>query len=874
MRADDHAPGRTTEDGQEAEELLRRCARELMVVADGLREVSARTGAALFAPSLAASVRERPRTGLAARWALLRALTGGRGLGGPVGVPPHGPGRMLGAARAVLGRESLAALVAVGSLRLRMAAVLAGHPGYGRDPGMRRLTDAVAAHKEAEAVRALRALFRDPGAQRALSGLAPLMTQLLAVRALLDEEPRPDRTRRKASGGRAPASHPGRATGAVPAAEAARPTSAVPEADAVPSTSAVPAADAGRPAGVVPTVGAAPITSAGPSAGVPPAADAGRSTSAVPATGAAASVGVAPTIGAAPSTSATDATTAAPQTSAVAASGATPSAGAFHPGRRDPGDGAAEAVGLTVQERQIVATEGSFLGYLRNIEVLSGDGRILVQNVRGPDGVVRYVVQVPGTAPGRPRQALPQDFAEAWRALFRTDSPHTRSILLALRDHGIPRGAELALVGHGEGGLALLNLARDPEFCRDHRVTHVIAVGSPPGDRRVADPRTRIVRVTNRHDLVAVPDGRGAAPQPPPAAAPQQPAAADPDPHSHSHRHPQQRPAPKPYAHPRPDPDANPYEAEYAGPTREFPLCHLIREYIEHLRTVVPGVREDVDEALGAYRGPVVRTQAYRLGNRAHPPEGHPFLTLPTASVPTTTGPVDVPVRYYDSSAAHLCFPVDAGAAHALLPENTWMRPSRLGRRALAVLSLYEHRCSTIGPHAEIALSVLVDDLWRPRPYDIAADLLRRADLRRTGRCVLSLAVSSEEARVVAREIWGRPAVRTPAEAELMTRHLRFTATEMGLTVEGRLGPGVRCLEPDWVLYGRRGESTVRSVARAHGRSRLHLATGVRLRLNTAAAEPLAGQLRRLHIDTARPLFVLACPQFMVHRGAGVVLPR
>ncbi|WP_317446909.1 acetoacetate decarboxylase family protein [Streptomyces collinus] len=824
MRADDHAPGRTTEDGQEAEELLRRCARELMVVADGLREVSARTGAALFAPSLAASVRERPRTGLAARWALLRALTGGRGLGGPVGVPPHGTGRLLGAARAVLGRESLAALVAVGSLRLRMAAVLAGHPGYGRDPGMRRLTDAVAAHKDAEAVRALRALFRDPGAQRALSGLAPLMTQLLAVRALLDEEPRPDRTRRKASGGRVPATHPARATGAVPAAEAARPTNAVPAADAV------------------------------------------------PAAGAAASIGVAPTIGAAPSTDATDGTTAAPPTSAVAASGATPSTGAFHPGRRDPGDGAAEAVGLTVQERQIVATEGSFLGYLRNIEVLSGDGRILVQNVRGPDGVVRYVVQVPGTAPGRPRQALPQDFAEAWRALFRTDSPHTRSILLALRDHGIPRGAELALVGHGEGGVALLNLARDPEFCRDHRVTHVIAVGSPPGDRRVADPRTRIVRVTNRHDLVAVPDGRGAAPQPPPAAAPQQPAAADPDPHSH--RHPQQRPAPKPYAHPRPDPDANPYEAEYAGPTREFPLCHLIREYIEHLRTVVPGVREDVDEALGAYRGPVVRTQAYRLGNRAHPPEGHPFLTLPTASVPTTTGPVDVPVRYYDSSAAHLCFPVDAGAAHALLPENTWMRPSRLGRRALAVLSLYEHRCSTIGPHAEIALSVLVDDLWRPRPYDIAADLLRRADLRRTGRCVLSLAVSSEEARVVAREVWGRPAVRTPADAELMTRHLRFTAAEMGLTVEGRLGPGVRCPEPDWVLYGRRGESTVRSVARAHGRSRLHLATRVRLRLNTAAAEPLAGQLRRLHIDTARPLFVLACPQFMVHRGAGVVLPR
>ncbi|MGW1986849.1 hypothetical protein ACWCPJ_31030 [Streptomyces collinus] len=880
MRADDHAPGRTTEEGREAEELLRRCARELMDVADGLRGVSARTGAALFAPSVAASARERPRTGLAARWALLRALTGGQGLGAPVGATRYGTGGLLGAARTVLGRESLAALVAVGALRLRMAAVLTGHPGYERDPGMRRLTDAVAAAKDPEAARALRALFRDPGAQRALSGLAPLMTELLAARALLEEEPRHDRPRRKPLGSRAPASGAPRPAGTARTADAPQPVGAD------------PAAEAGASTGAVPATGAARSTGAGPLTTVPPVADAGRPTGAVPSTSAGPSVGVPPAAdpgrpaGAVPPTDAAPSTSAAPAASAAPVSGATPSTVGVHPGRRDPGDGAVEAVGLTVQERQIVATDGSFLGYLRNIEVLSGDGRILVQNVRGPDGVVRYVVQVPGTAPGRPRHALPQDFADAWRALFRTDSPHTRSILLALRDHGIPRGAELALVGHGEGGVALLNLARDPEFCRDHRVTHVIAVGAPPGDRGTADPRTRIVRVTNLHDLVAVPDGRGAAPQPPAAAPPEPPVTTtphrdeaprpdqDPRPDQGRHPDPRQRAAPQSYAHPRPGPDANPYEAEYAGPTREFPLCHLVREYIEHLRTVVPGVREDVDGALGAYRGPVVRTQAYRLGNRVHPPEGHPFLTVPTASVPTTTGPVDVPVRYYDSSAAHLCFPVDAGAAHALLPDGTWMRPSRLGRRALAVLSLYEHRCSTIGPHAEIALSVLVDDLWRPRPYDIAADLLRRADLRRTGRCVLSLAVSSEEARVVAREVWGRPAVRTPADAELMTRRLRFTAPRMGLTVEGRLGLGVRCPEPDWVLYGRRGESTVRSVSRAHGRSRLHLATRVRLRLDTAAAEPLAGQLRRLHIDTARPLFVLSCPQFMVHRSAGVVLPR
>ncbi|MGV4980729.1 acetoacetate decarboxylase family protein [Streptomyces sp. NRAIS4] len=713
MRADGHAPGRSAPDshalgrpaiggphGQDAQELLRRCARDVLDIAEGIHAVSERTRTALFAPPLTGSVHRRPRTGLAARWALLRTLTNRRGLGGSVITAPKGMRQVLGATGAAPGRESLAALVAVTSLRLGIAAVLVGHPEFARDPGMRRLTEAVTADRDPAAVRALRALLRDQGAQRALSGLAPLMAELLAIRALLGEA--------SENGG------------------------------------------AGRP---------------------------------------------------------------------LAA-----------------GEGVAEAVDLTDQEKQFIAIEGSFLGFLRNIEVLSTGGRILVQNVRGPDGVVRYVVQAPGMAPGRPRNDSPQDFVAAWRNLFTADSPHTRAVLLALADYGIPRGAELALIGHGEGGIAMMNLAQDEEFCRTYRVTHVVTVGSPVGNGKPADPRTWVGGITNRHDIVPVLDGRGA------------PAALDPHP--------------------------NRYEAHYTGPTHEFPLCHMLREYIEHLRTVVPEARKDVDEALTPYRGQIVRTQAYQLKDRAHPPEGHPFLTLPTTSVPTTVGPVDVPVRYYESSAAHLCYPVPADAARALLPDATWLTPPRLGRRALAVLSLYEHRCTTIGPYTEIALSVLVDDLWRPRPYDVAVDLLRRVDLRRTGRYVLSLAVTSEEARVVAREVWGQPAMRTTAEADLMGREIGVRSGDLGLTVEGRLGPGLRCPEADWIQYGRKGDGSVRTLVRAHGRLRLHPGTGVRLRLGTAAAEPLAGQLRRLGIDTARPLFLLTCPQFMLHRSAGAVLPR
>ncbi|WKE73388.1 acetoacetate decarboxylase family protein [Streptomyces sp. WP-1] len=696
MRADGTAPGRPAPGGPDPGDVLRGCARDVLEIAEGIRAVSERTATTLSAPDLTAATRRHPRTGPAGYWALLRALTARPGLAGT--EPRGGLTRARHLAGRTRGTANLAALVALTSLRLRVTAVLTDHPELARTPGMRLLDRALTAGRDEDAVRALRALLRDRTAQRALSGLAPLISELLAVRALLD----------------------------------------------------------GQPEG-----------------------------------------------------------------------GGTP-------------EGGAEPVDLTDQRRRIMATEGSLLGFLRNIEALSTDGRILVQNVRGPDGVVRYVVQAPGTAPGRPRADAPQDLVGAWRDLCATDSPYTRSLAHALAVHGIPRGAELALIGHGEGGNAVLNLAQDEDFCRTYRVTHAIAVGSPSGDRKPADPRTWIATVTNQYDLVAAPDGHRTDPAAPPA-----------------------------------DPaDTTRYRLEYAGPTREFPLCHRLREYIEHLRTLLPAARADLDEALAPYRGPVVRTQAYRLTDHAHPPAGHPFLTLATAPVRTTVGPVDVPVRYYDSAAAHLCFPVDPAAARSLLPDADWLTPSRLGPRALAVLSVHEHRCTTIGPYTEIALSVLVDDLWRPRRYDAVTDLLRRVDLRRTGRYVLSLAVTTEAARVVAQEVWGQPVLRMRAEADLTGREIRARSEDLGLVVEGRLGPGVRCPDADRALYGRRGTGTVRTLVRAHGWLRLHPGAGVRVRLDTAAAEPLAGQLRRLGIDAARPLFVLACPQFMAHRGGGAELAR
>ncbi|WP_157407662.1 acetoacetate decarboxylase family protein [Actinomadura atramentaria] len=169
---------------------LRAAARELAEAAEEIRAASVHATAALT--DVGRTLRRAPGPGLRAQRAVLRAVTNRRGLGyalagGPVGTL----GGKLGE---VVRAESLAVRVMTTSLRLRIAAVALTEPDLAADPMLRRLNDAVAAAREVEAARALVALVRDRGAARTLTALAPVFSEVLALRALLDRNPLNDRT--------------------------------------------------------------------------------------------------------------------------------------------------------------------------------------------------------------------------------------------------------------------------------------------------------------------------------------------------------------------------------------------------------------------------------------------------------------------------------------------------------------------------------------------------------------------------------------------------------------------------------------------------------------------------------------------------------
>ncbi|MET8002112.1 hypothetical protein [Nonomuraea glycinis] len=717
------AAGKASGIGDSAAGALREAARELVEVAVTIQETAAHATAALTDGALLRALPRRPAAARPAYRALLRATTNGQGLGCALTG-----GRLATAAAkigAMAGAESLAVHVLATSLRLRIAAVAVDHPELTDDPMLARLIDAAAADRDLEAVRALRALLKDRGAVHALSQLAPVFGEVLALRALLDENPLNDAAAWLIATGKG-------------------------------------------------YVTADPLT--------------GLSNRAVAAL--------------------------------------------------DTGEGVARRTELTGAEAARLSRRGSLLGFLRDISTVGTTGRILIQSVEGPDGVVRHVLQAPGMRAGRPSGDSPQDLLGAFSSAVLDSSPFSRALARAVADYGLAEGAELALVGHSAGGAAIMNLAQDAEFCARYTVTHVIAIGSPVDFKRPADPRTFVASVTNQHDIIPTLDGQGAG------------GCFD--------------------LHP------DWYVVDYFDSTHLFPLCHSIEHYLANLADDLPEARAHLDERLAPFAGPVVRSQAYQLFDHVPDLTDFPFLTVPTYSVDGPAGAVELPIRCRDGSALTAYFTVDPSAAARLL-EGTGTGPAlRVGGRALVCVHAAWNRRTSAGGYRELHLGVVVpgpDGGGRRRSFLAWPDLLRGAARRRSGSYLVGSVVDTAATFAVAPRLWGGEPHRTPLEFRLTRRCARVTVGSPGdeiLTLRGRLGPWLPTLDRDLVGYAGGGGTTLRSCVRTRGPARLHPLPLLRLSVAPEAAHPLADRLRELGLDGARPLLCLASTRRQALRDAAV----
>jgi pimeloyl-ACP methyl ester carboxylesterase len=131
------------------------------------------------------------------------------------------------------------------------------------------------------------------------------------------------------------------------------------------------------------------------------------------------------------------------------------------------------------------------------------EASIAVQRVVGHDGVDRYVVFLSGMR-HLASTPDPEDLIGAVGALVGVRTNYTTCVREALDTALVPRGAQVLLVGHSQGGIVAMDLAGDPAFNGARvRVSQVVAAGSPISAKSVAPGSgTRVLSIENVNDIV------------------------------------------------------------------------------------------------------------------------------------------------------------------------------------------------------------------------------------------------------------------------------------------------------------------------------------------------------------------------------------
>ncbi|MFC4783155.1 PGAP1-like alpha/beta domain-containing protein [Nocardioides sp. MAHUQ-72] len=130
-------------------------------------------------------------------------------------------------------------------------------------------------------------------------------------------------------------------------------------------------------------------------------------------------------------------------------------------------------------------------------------GVINVQQVVGPDGSVRYIVQLPGTDEFLDEHAI-RNMGSNLDLIAGDSTAYADAIRQAMEAAHVPHDAPVMLVGHSQGGMQAAALAGDPDF--EYHVTHVVTAGSPVATSGIPD-HVQVLSLENTGDVVPLLDG-------------------------------------------------------------------------------------------------------------------------------------------------------------------------------------------------------------------------------------------------------------------------------------------------------------------------------------------------------------------------------
>ncbi len=235
------------------------------------------------------------------------------------------------------------------------------------------------------------------------------------------------------------------------------------------------------------------------------------------------------------------------------------------------------------------------------------------------------------------------------------------------------------------------------------------------------------------------------------------------------------------------------------------------------------------------------------------------FFRVPHVSMQTSQGRVELPIEYRDATATTVVFPVEPARARPLLEPSGLVPLVFRGRTAIAAISWFDYRDTTIGPYHELSLAVLAHHpLDKPR-YPLFGMLRNRGVV---GGHILHLPVTTEIAWAGGRELWGYPKFVAELPIEISGQRVEAALVHEGKRVLSMRIPvpgGPSLPQPGVTTLSVLGGKLLRTRIATSCRARLARGEGVELALEQPA-HPVCRTLAALGLPSRAALVMHSNP--------------
>lgn len=255
------------------------------------------------------------------------------------------------------------------------------------------------------------------------------------------------------------------------------------------------------------------------------------------------------------------------------------------------------------------------------------------------------------------------------------------------------------------------------------------------------------------------------------------------------------------------------------------------------------------------------------------------FLSVAQAVVPTSVGPVEVPILYRKARSVLAVFPVEKSAIAPLLEPLDLEPVPVVGEQPVVIVAFFDYLDTTIGPYHEAATATVVVPRGVAKPQHPIWDFLLPARWRRLGLYIFDLPVTTEVANAAGRELWGLPKFVTEIPFEWEREQVNLAVCdpvsgERMCSLVGYAGGGGRMPLRSLLLYSwfgpqlLRTEVDLRGIAQVVRHPAFHLHLGARL-------HPMAQRLGDFGLDGVMPAWVQLASSFQARLNLGrrMVLP-